>query len=125
MLNDVKSLKEPIGQTLCRVSKELVSIADLVGGLEDAVGAVLQGEQAPIVDRIEELQRLDLIRQHMVAVSDFVAAVASGSSSAWLVDVESAVNCVTLSEVAGRLAERTTISSDNFPSNPGDFDQFN
>ena len=63
-----KSLKEPITETLCRVSKELVSIADLVGGLEDAVGAVLQGT-GPIVDHIEELQRLDLIRQHMVAVS--------------------------------------------------------
>jgi hypothetical protein len=105
---------EPIATYLGRVSQELVDLADLVANLEDAVGAAIQEQPSSADIRIEELQKLDLIRQQSAALSDFLAAVANACHNDWLIDVRHAGSLLRLSGLASRL----TLTHDHRPGEP-------
>jgi hypothetical protein len=99
-----KSL-EPMPETLNRTSQELLKFVDLISDLEDAVGDAIADGGSTRKVQIQELQKLDHVRQLIVGAADFLHALTLDMPADWRVDARKAARSVRLTDLAGRLSD--------------------
>jgi hypothetical protein len=96
---------EPMPSTLNRTSQELLKFVDLISELEDAVGDAIAGGGPTRKVQIQELQKLDHVRQLIVGAADFLHALTLDMPADWRVDARKAARSVRLTDLAGRLSD--------------------
>jgi hypothetical protein len=96
---------EPMPTTLNRTSQELLKFVDLISDLEDAVGDAIAGVGSTRKVQIQELQKLDHVRQLIVGAADFLHALTLDMPADWRVDARKAARSVRLADLAGRLSD--------------------
>ena len=96
---------EPMPTTLNRTSQELLKFVDLINELEDAVGDAIAGGGPTRKVQIQELQKLDHVRQLIVGAADFLHALTLDMPADWRVDARKAARSVLLTDLAGRLSD--------------------
>jgi hypothetical protein len=93
--------KRTLAEVLDRVAVELATAAGSVEDLHTLVEHTMSG--APQDDAfIRKVQTVDLLQQHLAALSTFVGALAQATPAAWMID-ESAAKDVKLSGLRERL----------------------
>ena len=88
------------------LSAEMSIAAVSCGHLDGALGQIL--EQVPMESRLkvmQELHMVDMLAQHITAITDFTAGLASSMAAEGAPDVDAALSRITLGDVAARLRE--------------------
>ena len=88
------------------LSAEMSIAAVSCGHLDGALGQIL--EQVPTESRMavmQELHMVDMLAQHITAITDFTAGLASTMATEGAPDVEGSLSRITLGDVANRLRE--------------------
>jgi hypothetical protein len=96
---------EPMPATLNRASRELLKFVEMIGDLEDAVGEAIAGVGPTRAVQIQELQKLDHVRQLILGAADFLHALTENMPADWRVDARKAARSVRLADLAGRLGD--------------------
>ncbi len=96
---------EPMPATLNRTSQELLKFVDLISDLEDAVGDAIAGVGPTRKVQIQELQKLDHVRQLIVGAADFLHALTLDMPVHWRIDARKAARSVRLADLAVRLSD--------------------
>jgi hypothetical protein len=89
---------------LTALSAEMSLAAVSCCELDDALGQILQA--TPIEERMKVMQQLhtvDLLAQHVTALTDFTAGLVRAIDQDVSLDVAAALSTITLGDVAGRL----------------------
>ena len=94
---------EPIGAPIGRAGAELVKIVQTISDLEDVVGHAIGSANSTRELRIEELQKLDYVRQKIEGAAEFLNALMRDLPKDWLVDAKHAARTVALTDLATRL----------------------
>jgi hypothetical protein len=102
--SEIHSL-EPMPATLIRTSQELLKFVELIVDLEDAVGEAVAGVTSTGGDQIQELQKLDHVRQLIAGAADFLYALTENMPHDWRVDARKAARSVRLADLAQRLGD--------------------
>lgn len=96
------------------LSAEMSIAAVSCGHLDSALGQIL--EKVPMESRMavmQELHMVDMLAQHITAITDFTAGLASSMAAEGAPDVDAALSRITLGDVAARLRETlSTTASD-------------
>ena len=79
---------EPIGATIGRAGAELIKIVQTISDLEDVVGHAIGSANSTRESRIEELQKLDYVRQKIEGAAEFLNALMRDLPKDWLVDAK-------------------------------------
>ena len=88
------------------LSAEMSIAAVSCGHLDSALGQLL--EAVPLESRLkvmQELHMVDLLAQHITAITDFTAGLAASMAAQGAPDVDAALSRITLGDVATRLRE--------------------
>jgi hypothetical protein len=88
------------------LSAEMSIAAVSCGHLDSALGQIL--EQVPMESRMavmQELHMVDMLAQHITAITDFTAGLALTMAAEGAPDVEASLSRITLGDVAARLRE--------------------
>ncbi len=88
------------------LSAEMSIAAVSCGHLDSALGQIL--EEVPMESRMkvmQELHMVDMLAQHITAITDFAAGLATSMAEAGTPDVDGALSRITLGDVAARLRE--------------------
>ncbi|MGR4863022.1 hypothetical protein [Caulobacter sp. LARHSG274] len=88
------------------LSAEMSIAAVACGHLDSALGQIL--EAVPPEARMQVMQELhmvDMLAQHITAITDFAAGLAQVAADDVALDVEAALSRITLGDVANRLRE--------------------
>lgn len=88
------------------LSAEMSIAAVSCGHLDSALGQIL--EHVPMESRMavmQELHMVDMLAQHITAITDFTAGLASTMAAEGAPDVETSLSRITLGDVATRLRE--------------------
>ena len=94
---------EPIGATIGRAGAELTKIVQTISDLEDVVGHAIGSASSTRELKIEELQKLDYVRQKIEGAAEFLNALMRDLPKDWLVDAKHAARAVALTDLATRL----------------------
>lgn len=94
----------PVPVVLNRVGRELRQLAATVEDLQALIGGLVVERACADAGPIYQLQKIDLLRQELSGVADFVAALAPSAGADWLVDPAAATRTLTLSDLAARLS---------------------
>jgi hypothetical protein len=93
-----------LSATLRTMAAELQRLAEISDGLQPLVSAALVADGATNHDHVREFQAMDFLVQHLHGVSAFAAALADGAPDGWRLDAADAATCVSLTDLAKRLA---------------------
>ncbi|WP_165188864.1 hypothetical protein [Caulobacter soli] len=88
------------------LSSEMSIAAVSCGHLDSALGQIL--EEVPMEARLkvmQELHMVDMLAQHITAITDFTAGLASSLAAEGQPDVDGALSRITLGDVAARLRD--------------------
>ncbi|GGL09503.1 hypothetical protein [Caulobacter rhizosphaerae] len=88
------------------LSAEMSIAAVSCGHLDSALGQLL--EAVPLESRLkvmQELHMVDMLAQHITAITDFTAGLASSMAAEGAPDVDGALSRITLGDVAARLRD--------------------
>lgn len=88
------------------LSAEMSIAAVSCGHLDSALGQIL--EEVPMESRMkvmQELHMVDMLAQHITAITDFAAGLANSMAEAGTPDVDGALSRITLGDVAARLRD--------------------
>lgn len=88
------------------LSAEMSIAAVSCGHLDSALGQLL--EAVPLESRLkvmQELHMVDMLAQHITAITDFTAGLATSMAADGAPDVDAALSRITLGDVAARLRE--------------------
>ena len=88
------------------LSAEMSIAAVSCGHLDSALGQLL--EAVPMESRLkvmQELHMVDMLAQHITAITDFTAGLASSIAVQGAPDVDGALSRITLGDVAARLRQ--------------------
>ena len=88
------------------LSAEMSIAAVSCGHLDSALGQIL--EEVPLESRMkvmQELHMVDMLAQHITAITDFTAGLANSMAAEGAPDVDGALSRITLGDVAARLRE--------------------
>jgi hypothetical protein len=88
------------------LSAEMSIAAVSCGHLDSALGQLL--EAVPLESRLkvmQELHMVDMLAQHITAITDFTAGLASSMAADGAPDVDGALSRITLGDVASRLRD--------------------
>lgn len=88
------------------LSAEMSIAAVSCGHLDSALGQLL--EHVPLEARMEVMQELhmvDMLAQHITAITDFTAGLATSMATGGVPDIDGALSRITLGDVAARLRE--------------------
>ena len=96
---------ESMPTTLNRASRELLTFVAMIGDLEDAVGEAIAGATPAHEVQIQELQKLDHVRQLIIGAADFLHALTENMPQDWRVDARKAARSVRLADLAVRLGD--------------------
>lgn len=94
---------EPISQLLTRASAELRDMASVTDDLEALVGNLVLAGSFGTSNSIYDLQKLDLLRQSIAGIADFLDGICRSSHPGWTVDSNSAAETVKLAGLSERL----------------------
>lgn len=93
-----------IAAILAAVSAEMSIAAEACGKLDDALGQILQSTPPEGRNQVmQELHMVDLLAQHITAVTDFTHRLADIASTEDCLVIEDALSAITLGDVANRL----------------------
>ncbi|MDB5457428.1 MAG: hypothetical protein JWP92_3013 [Caulobacter sp.] len=93
-----------LSAVLAALSAEMSLAAVSCCELDDALGQILQA--TPVEERMKVMQQLhtvDLLAQHVTAITDFTARLAQAAKQGVSLDFEQALSTITLGAVADRL----------------------
>jgi hypothetical protein len=88
------------------LSAEMSIAAVSCGHLDSALGQIL--EAVPMESRLkvmQELHMVDMLAQHITAITDFTAGLAQSMAATGAPDVDGALSRITLGDVANRLRD--------------------
>lgn len=88
------------------LSAEMSIAAVSCGHLDSALGQIL--EAVPMESRLkvmQELHMVDMLAQHITAITDFTAGLAQSMAATGAPDVDGALSRITLGDVASRLRD--------------------
>lgn len=130
MSNVLKSkdgnLNEPLTEILSRVGTELKDVAVLIERLEPLIDSEEVANSVDSVEHMKLLQGVDLAVQKARGLADFVDSISGDLDAELLVDLTTALNLITLSDLKTRLSssDQTVISADAYEKASGDLDFF-
>jgi hypothetical protein len=121
--HDATRRTEPVLDLLLRVADELQDMAHSIQQIsvpvEDAVAVIGMRDRT----FMNAMQGLDLTRQKLACLADFLSALARSAPPHWSLDADPAAELVTLSQLAARL--RAPAHADRNPdASDGDFEMF-
>jgi|GEM_PF-844795 len=102
---DVQNATGVVG-LLEALSSEMSIAAVSCGHLDSALGQLL--EVVPLESRLkvmQELHMVDMLAQHITAITDFTSGLASSMAAEGEPDIDAALARITLGDVAARLRE--------------------
>jgi hypothetical protein len=115
---------EPVVDILCRVADELQAMAHSVAQVsvpgDDVVTRIIGMRDQPFMNA---MQGLDLTRQKLACLADFLSELAQSVPPHWSLDVDRAAEVVTLSQLATRLRSPTQ-GEEGSDAADGDFEMF-
>jgi hypothetical protein len=104
MTSEQDSAGSSIAAILAAVSAEMSIAAEACGKLDDALGQILAVSPPESRNQVmQELHTVDLLAQHITAVTDFTHRLALIASTDDTLEVEEALSAITLGAVAQRL----------------------
>lgn len=130
MSNVLKSeggvLNEPLTEILSRVGTELKDVAVLIERLEPLLDSEEVANSIDTVEHMKLLQGVDLAVQKARGLADFVDSISTDVDKNLLIDLTTALNLITLSDLKKRLssADQTVVSADAYEKASGDLDFF-
>ena len=120
---DTATEAEPVVDILCRVADELQAMAHSLAQVsipgDDAFAHVIRMRGQPFMIA---MQGLDLTRQKLACLADFLSELARSAPRHWSLDVDRAAEVVTLSQLARRL--RSAHGREDLDGSDGDFEMF-
>ena len=88
------------------LSAEMSIAAVSCGHLDSALGQILEAVPAEARMKVmQELHMVDLLAQHITAITDFTAGLAQSMAANGAPDVDGSLSRITLGDVANRLRE--------------------
>lgn len=99
-----------VADLLEALSAEMSIAAVSCGHLDSALGQIL--EAVPAESRLkvmQELHAVDMLAQHITAITDFTTGLAQSIATEGRPDVEAALSRITLGDVAARLRETLAV----------------
>ncbi|SDR09653.1 hypothetical protein SAMN05444161_1623 [Rhizobiales bacterium GAS191] len=122
--DDAAARTEPVVDLLCRIADELQAMAHSVAQVsvpgDDVVTRIIGMRNQPFMNA---MQGLDLTRQKLACLADFLSELAQSVPPHWSIDVNPAAEVVTLSQLAMRLRS-SAHDGENSDSSDGDFEMF-
>lgn len=118
-LNSALSNPEPVARLLDRAVVEMRDLTSVVNELEALVGNLVHAGALGASNSIYDLQKLDLLRQNIGGIADFLDNIRLAAHPDWAIDSELAAAPVKLAELSARLRGATHV-----PSNGDDADCF-
>jgi len=104
MTSEQDSAGSSVAAILAAVSAEMSIAAEACGKLDDALGQILAVSPPESRNQVmQELHMVDLLAQHITAVTDFTHRLALMASPDDMLVVEDALSAITLGAVADRL----------------------
>ncbi|MEW7007091.1 MULTISPECIES: hypothetical protein [unclassified Lentilitoribacter] len=124
--NIAGDLQEPLTAILNRVGTELRDVAILIERLEPMLENEDVASNVDATEHMKLLQGIDLAVQKSRGLADFLESMSDEVDVEQLVDVTTALNLITLSDLKQRLSspEKTMISADAYEKASGDLDFF-
>lgn len=103
----INSKPNSLATALERAGEVLSEISTVIGDLEEVVGVAI-GSAASVRElQIEELQKLDHVRQKIAGTANFLEALSHSVPPEWCVDTQAAAKSVSLTALAYRLGGGT------------------
>lgn len=97
---------------LINAAREIERMADLARNIDEAVGSVsVSGGEFPLPQAIT-LQQVDLLRQSLECMTQFIGQIADQADDAHLVCVETAVQGIPLKDLAASLRGHALVPQD-------------
>ena len=130
MSNVLKSkdgnLNESLTEILSRVGTELKDVAVLIERLEPLIDSEEVANSVDSMEHMKLLQGVDLAVQKARGLADFIESISSDVDAEHLIDLTTALNLITLSDLKKRLssADQTVVSADAYEKASGDLDFF-
>jgi hypothetical protein len=88
------------------LSAEMSIAAVSCGHLDSALGQILEAVPPEARMKVmQELHMVDMLAQHITAITDFTAGLAQAATDGVSLDAEAALSRITLGDVANRLRE--------------------
>lgn len=119
-------LHEPLTEILSRVGAEMQDVAVLIERLEPMLECEKIASAVDAHEHINLLQGIDLAVQKARGLADFIDAVSDDVNVDHLIDLSTALNLITLSDLKNRLssADEKSVSADTYEKASGDLDFF-
>lgn len=119
-------LQEPVTEILNRVGSELRDVAILIERLEPMLENEDVASNVDAMEHMKLLQGIDLAVQKSRGLADFLETMSGEMDVKQLVDITTALNLITLSDLKKRLSspEVTVVSADTYEKASGDLDFF-
>lgn len=111
---------EPVAQLLDRAVSEMRDLTSVVNELEALVGNLVLAGSFSTSNSIYDLQKLDLLRQNIGGIADFLDGIRLTAHPGWAVDTDLAAAPVKLADLSARLRG---VSSESYAAT-GDADCF-
>ena len=117
---------EPLNDVLSRVSEELADVAELIERLEPLLSNGRSTEFLASPDHMRVMQGIDLAVQKARGLAGFIDGIGEGLGSDHLIDITTALNLITLSDMKRRLQAsiHAAPSADLYQKASGDLDFF-
>ncbi|MBO6917719.1 MAG: hypothetical protein JJ858_04755 [Rhizobiaceae bacterium] len=117
---------EPLAEILSRVGVEMQDVAVLIERLEPMLECEKVASSVDAMEHMKLLQGIDLAVQKARGLAEFVDAVSNDVDVDHLVDLTTALNLITLSDLKKKLSSETetTVSADEYEKASGDLDFF-
>lgn len=109
---------QPISGAIARTGEVLAEISAVIGELEDVVGQAIGSASSVRELQIEELQKLDHVRQKIAGAAEFLEALSRSAPAEWLVDAQAAARSVPLTALAQRLGGGGAPATHDAPKAP-------
>lgn len=124
--NSAGDLQEPLAEILNRVGAELRDVAILIERLEPLLENEDIANNVDAMEHMKLLQGIDLAVQKSRGLADFLESMSGEVDVEQLIDITTALNLITLSDLKKRLAssDKTTVSADTYEKASGDLDFF-
>lgn len=102
---DLQAETVPLSKVLSRVCEQLRESETAIEELEELISDLLMTHGGQISGVVPKLQNLDLIRQQISGLGDFLDVLRLDLHEHWAVDITSACSAVRLAKLAERLAD--------------------
>jgi hypothetical protein len=95
--------REPLSDVLARSAAELADLSDRTERLQDVMAELVRQCAALDDGATRDMQALDWIAQHLEGMASFLAELSKATAPGWRIDPTSALDALSLAELAHRL----------------------